>query len=141
MSIAAFNTRGSKTAAAAVALLLLFGVPLVNGASWNEAIQSALMLILAILIGAALGWMAGDVFAHARVAGKFMTALGVLVVVLLGLFLPWRPGILSDPRSYFHDELVRSFLSSGATAAIRYATLAFAITVIVTSTVLLLQRE
>ena len=135
MFIAAFHTRGSKAAAAVTALLLVLCVPAINGIVQDPITQSSLVLIVAVLIGAALGWIAGDAIVHSGAAGRVVTALGVVVVTVLGLFPPlsslMKIDNLSDLRLYFLDMFALPLPEGGATTAIRYATIAFVLVTLI----------
>ena len=46
------------------------------------------MLIVAVSVGAALGWIAGDAIIQSRPDSRFALILLVLAIIVLGLFFP-----------------------------------------------------
>lgn len=133
MFLQPFTTGQSKVAAGGMILLLL-ALPIINSLLDNERLTLVLNYIVAILIGCALGWVAGDAFTHASNKGKAVTAVASVVIAILTNIGPvtkaLRDAGQSQQGSFLYELFVRPFQRGSVTGSFQYATLAFLLTML-----------
>src|SRR5262245_11804119 len=92
MLIASLSSIGSRIATAALFLLLL-AVPVTAALIKSPDVQSALLVVVAILVGSAVGWLLGEGVVGSALLERLFALVLLLALIIFGLVVPaWNLG-------------------------------------------------
>jgi len=121
------GTPGGRYSVIAV-IAAMVALPIINGLlTAYPGLQAVLILIVAVVVGLAIGWVVGAYLAGQTITVRAIGSLGAIVVAIIGLYTPIKKAVEAaggvPNGSIIYEIFVRPFETGSLTGAIQYAVL------------------